>query len=224
MKLIIFALVIAAASAFALDDELGPRHAEGTGMISIDYLAYSQHYDFANLMNGYSNYGAGDRWVCDDFELTSSYYIDAIVVWMIWTGGMGSTMNIVFSEDCGDSDPNTSTDLWAEAVPCTNVFTGDTSWGYDIYETTCDIAAVDVHPELTGGIHYWFETQADVTDNCFMLVGTWSVLSFVWYNDGSGVWVRSDDQFGENTDAFFDLYWWWLALESTTWADIKTLF
>ncbi|MCK4505181.1 MAG: hypothetical protein KAW14_06165 [Candidatus Aegiribacteria sp.] len=225
MKLFIFALVIVAASVFAVDADLGNRHAEGNGMVSIDGLVYSQTYDYAELINGYSNYGAGDRWVCDDFELSGpEYYFDYIYVWMIWTGGMGSTMNFVFSEDNGDSDPNTSTDVWGEAVPCTNEFTGDTNWGYDIYKTTCNINETDTWPELEIGTHYWFETQADVTDNCFILVGTWGVLSYTWYNDGSGVWVRSDIMFGEGTDMFFDFYYSWNVLESSTWADIKTLF
>ncbi|MCD4847162.1 MAG: hypothetical protein K8R76_03110 [Candidatus Aegiribacteria sp.] len=224
MKLFVFALVIVAASSFAADAELGSRHAEGTGMVSIDGLMYSQTYDFANLMNGYSNYGAGDRWIADDFELAGpEVYVDSVVVWMIWTGGQGSTMNIVFSEDNGDSDPNTATDVWSEAVPCTNYFTGDQSWGFDIYETTCDINAADTHPLLTIGTHYWMETQADVVDNCFQLVGTWGVLSYVWYNDGSGVWVRCDDAFSEITDTFMDFYGY-VALEAGTWADIKTLF
>jgi len=224
MKLFVFALVIVAASAFAADAELGPRHAEGTGMVSIDGLIYSQTYDYANLMNGYSNYGAGDRWVADDFELAGpEYVVEHAIVWMIWTGGMGSTMNFVFSEDNGDSDPNTATEIWAEPVPCTNEFTGDSNWGFDIYETTCDFIEAGTYPELVVGTHYWMETQADVTDNCFQLVGTWSVLSFVWYNDGSGVWVRSDVVFGEETDTFFDLIGLG-TLESRTWADIKTLF
>ena len=224
MKLFIFALVIVAASAFAADADLGNQHSAGNGLTSIDGLCYSQTYDYAELINGYSNYGAGDRWVADDFELTESYYIDSVVVWMIWTGGMGSDFNLVFSEDAGDSDPNNSTDVWAESAPCTNVFTGDQNWGYDIYETTIDINASDTHPYLTGGVHYWFESQADVTDNCFVLVGTPGILSYTWYNDGSGVWVRSDVVFGEGTDTFMDFYNFTAALESATWADIKTLF
>ena len=224
MKLFVFALVIVAASAFALDADLGNQHSEGNGMVSIDGLVYSQTYDYAELINGYSNYGAGDRWVCDDFELAGpSYVVEHAVVWMIWTGGMGSTMNFVFSEDNGDSDPNTATDVWAEAVPCTNEFTGDSNWGFDIYETTCDINETDTWPEFEIGTHYWFETQADVVDNCFILVGTWGVLSYTWYNDGSGVWVRSDIMFGTGTDMFFDLHGYG-ALEPGTWADIKTLF
>ena len=223
MKLFIFALVIVAASAFAVDGDLGNRRSAGNGLTSIDGLVYSQTYDFAELINGYSNYAAGDRWVADDFELTETYSIDSMIVWMIWTGGMGSTMNLVISEDNGDSDPNTAVDVWAESAPCTNVFTGDTNWGYDIYETTIDINATDVHPLLDGGVHYWLETQADVTDNCFTLVGTPGILSYTWYNDGSGVWVRSDVVFGEGTDMFFDFYGYG-ALESATWADIKTLF
>jgi hypothetical protein len=143
---------------------------------------------------------------------------------MIWTGGMGSDFNLVFSEDSGDSDPNTASDVWAESAPCTNVFTGDQNWGYDIWETTIEINETDVWPVLTGGVHYWFETQADVTDNCFQLVGNWYILSYVWYNDGSGVWVRSDAAFAENTDTFMDFYNFTAALESATWADIKTLF
>ncbi|MCD4847156.1 MAG: hypothetical protein K8R76_03080 [Candidatus Aegiribacteria sp.] len=224
MKLFVFVLIIVATSAFAVDAELGPRHAERNGPVAIDGLIYSQTYTFAELVNGYSNYGAGDRWICDDFVLSGlDAYVESIVVWMIWTGGMGSTMNIVFSEDNGDSDPNTSTDVWSEPVPCTNEFTGDTNWGFDIYETTCDINPADTHPDLTIGTHYWMETQADVVDNCFMLVGNWYILSYTWYNDGSGVWVRSDAAFGENTDAFFDFYGSG-ALESGTWANIKTLF
>ena len=222
MKLFVFVLVIVAASAFAVDDELGERHTEGNGATSIDGLVYSQTYDFANLLNGFSNYGAGDRWVADDFELAGPEdYFDYIYVWMIWTGGMGSTMNIVFSEDTGDSDPNTSTDVWSEAVPCTNYFTGDTSWGFDIYKTTCDI---NPGLGLSIGTHYWFETQADVTDNCFILVTNPGILSYVWYNDGSGVWVRCDLPPLEcPADMFFDFFYSW-TLESATWADIKTLF
>ena len=224
MKLFVFALVIVASSAFAVDADLGNRHAERNGPVAIDGLMYSQTYTFAELVNGYSNYGAGDRWICDDFVLSGpDTYVNLIVVWMIWTGGMGSTMNIVFSEDSGDSDPNNATNYWAEPVPCTNYFTGDTNWGFDIYKTTCDINAADTHPNLIIGTHYWFETQADVTDNCFILVGTWGVLNYTWYNDGSGVWVRSDDAFEIGTDMFFDFYYSW-ALESGTWADIKTLF
>ena len=224
MKLFVFVLIIVATSAFAVDAELGPRHAEGTGMVSIDGLVYSQTFDLANLMNAYSNYGAGDRWVCDDFVLAGpDTMVDAIIVWMIWTGAQGTTMNIVFSKDNGDFDPNTAIEIWAEAVPSTNYPTGEIVWGFDVFQTTCAIDG-GPYPNFQVGRHYWLETQADVVDNCFMLVGTWSVLSYVWYNDGSGVWVRSDAAFGENTDAFFDLWWDWTALESSTWGDIKTLF
>jgi hypothetical protein len=222
MKLFVFALVIVAASVFAVDADLGNQHSEGNGMTSIDGLMYSQTYNYGELINGYNI--CGDRWACDDFILTGpEYVVEHIVVWMIWTGGMASTMNIVFSEDNGDSDPNSATEVWAEPVPCTNEFTGDTGWGYDIYMTTCNINETDIWPELEIGIHYWFEIQADASDNCFILVGTWSVLSYSWYNDGSGVWVRSDIMFGTGTDIFFDFYGN-DALESGTWADIKTLF
>ncbi|MCD4847161.1 MAG: hypothetical protein K8R76_03105 [Candidatus Aegiribacteria sp.] len=223
MKLFVFTLVIVAASAFAVDAELGPRHVDGSGPVSIDGLIYSQGYSFGNLLNGYSNYGAADRWVCDDFELTDPAYLDTIIVMQIWTGSMASTMNLVFSEDVGDSDPNTAIEIWAEAVPCENYFTGDTAWGFNIYETKC-IINPGTYPELAANTHYWFETQADVVDNCFMLVGSWYILDYVWYDDGSGVWQRSDVIFGEESDAFFNFYGYLLSLESSTWADIKTHF
>ena len=78
--------------------------------------------------------------------------------------------------------------------------------------------------ELMGGIHYYFETQADVTDNCFVLVSRNYNGDYCWYNDGSGVWVRSDVIFEQDSDMFFDFVGQIAALESETWSSIKTLF
>ena len=225
MKVFLSVILIISLSSALADQpaELGSRHIQGTGPIGIDYLVYSQTYSYENLLNGYSNYGAGDRWVCDDFEAPYSSVYD-IYVWMIWTGGQGQAMNLVISiDDTGDSNPNTNTDYWAETVPCTNTFTGDSNWGYDIYETHCDIETSYYIP-LDIGIHYYFETQADVTDNCFILVSHNYIGDYCWYNDGSGVWVRSDVLFGEDSDMFFDFEGQFLALESETWGSIKNLF
>ncbi len=228
MKLYVFALVIVAASAFAVDVELGERQTNGSGASSIDELVYSQTYDFDELLNGFSNPSFLDRRVCDDFVLAGpDFYIDEIVVWMIWTGGQASTMNLAFSEDtAGDSDPNTATEVWAEAVPCTNVFTGDIGWGFYIYETTCDINETGNTPELEIGAHYYFETQGDTGDNCYILVTNPGIADCTWFYDGSGVWVRTDVYPGLEftADMFFDFCSFESALESATWAEIKTLF
>lgn len=90
-----------------------------------DYCVYSQTYDENLVLNGYSNYGAGDRWVCDDFILDLDAEIMEIVIYQIYTGGQASHINIVISkDDAGDSDPNTNTVIWQETVPCTNYFLG----------------------------------------------------------------------------------------------------
>ena len=87
-----------------------------------DYsTVYSQPFDSDLLQNGYSNYGAGDRWVCDDFILEFDADIREIVVYQIYTGQQASTYSISISvDDTGDSDPNTNTVLWAKSVACTN--------------------------------------------------------------------------------------------------------
>ena len=203
---------------------LSPRHVQGTGPIEIEGLVYSQTYVYANLITGLSNYSGGNRWLCDDFELDGDYYITDIYVWMMWTSEQASIMNFVISiDDVGDSDPNTSTDIWVESVPCTNTFTGDSNWGFEIYETHSTIST-DAYPELDADVHYYFETQADINDNCFILASENFIGDCCWYNDGSGVWVRSDVAFGIPLDLFFDFCGENLALEHETWGSIKTLF
>ena len=186
---------------------------------------YSQPWDYGELVNGYSNYGAGDRWVCDDFVLTADCTIDSVFVWQLYQGYIPSWMNIVFSEDTGDSDPNTAVEVWSASAPCINIveYWG---WQYEYYRVVIFLnASGQATPELTAGSRYWLEVQADTNDNCFMLVCTWTNGSYTWYNDGSGVWERSDVFIGEETDAFFELYGYESgALESSTWGSIKTLF
>ena len=227
MKLFILILIICIFSVLAdQPTELGSFRITDGGHQTIDNRScvYSQPWDVGELVNGYSNYGAGDRWVCDDFILTADCTLDSIFVWQLYTGDIPAWMNIVFSEDTGDSDPNTAVEVWNSSAPCIHYF----EWiGQDyIYRTVIVvIESGESPPELSAGTRYWLEVQADVVDNSFMLVCTWANGSYTWYNDGSGVWVRSDIQFGEGTDAFFELYGYESsALESSTWGSIKTLF
>lgn len=89
-----------------------------------DYsIIYSQPFDGGLLEDGYSNYGAGDRWVCDDFILEFDADIREIVVYQIYTGQQASNYSIAISvDDTGDFNPNTNTVIWAETVTCTNYF------------------------------------------------------------------------------------------------------
>ena len=231
MKICVFALVIIAAIAFTADDIVlnGNNHTEGTGPVSIDGTAYSQAWDVGNATHGVSIYGAGDRWACDDFVLTGDWELNQVVIWMIWTGEMGTSMNIVFAEDDGSLDPNSATVVWSESVPSDNVFADEweSSGGtlYDIYEFTGTINS-DAYPVLSDGVTYWIQVQADVVDNCFIMLSDNTIGSTVWYNDGSGLWVSTIDHpdMGWSTDMFFDMYGENTALESSTWADIKSLF
>ncbi|MCK4505230.1 MAG: hypothetical protein KAW14_06420 [Candidatus Aegiribacteria sp.] len=227
MKLFILIPIIFMFSVLAdQPDELGSFRITDGEHQTIDNRScvYSQTWNYSEWVTGYSNYGAGDRWVCDDFILTDDCTIDSIVVWEMYPGGRPSWMNIVFSEDTGDSDPNTAVEVWSASAPCQNWFTGQPP--YDSYKTTIFvIESGESPPELSAGTRYWLEVQADIVDNCFLLVCRWANGSFTWYNDGSGVWVRSDIMFGVGTDAFFDLYGYETsALESSTWGSIKTLF
>ncbi len=227
MKKLLFTLLLLSTASILADQPLvlSPRRVQGTGPITIDGLVYSQTYDFGHIIGGAPISGILDRWLCDDFELDNDYYISDVYVWMIWTGEQASLMNLVISEDdTGDSDPNTNIDVWAETVPCSHTDTGDNIWGYDIYETHCVINA-DVYPELDSGKHYYFEVQADVSDSCFILFSVYFIGDYCWFDDGSGVWVRSDYMFGMYSDMFFDFYGEPVsALEPETWGSIKTLF
>ncbi|MCD4847141.1 MAG: hypothetical protein K8R76_03005 [Candidatus Aegiribacteria sp.] len=227
MKELLFALLFVSTVSILADPplSLSTRHVQGTGPIAIDGLVYSQTYSFETLLSGYSIYSGGNRWLCDDFELDDNYYVTGIRVWIIWIGGQASMMNLVISvDDSCDSDPNTNTDVWVESVPCTNTFTGDSSWGYDIYDTYCTISA-DAYPDLDADLYYHFETQADISDNCFILVRDYYIGDWCWYDDGSGAFVRIE-YFGlDRPGMFFDFYGEPVsALEPETWGSIKTLF
>ncbi len=223
MRLSIFAMILVVAFAFAANDQLGAVRTAGPVGAPSDANIYSQTYSFASILNGYSNYSAGSRQVADDFELTENYDVREIVVWMIWQGAQATAMNLsVLSDDASDSNPGTATEVWSEAVPCVNVDTGDTNWGYPIWETTCTVNT-DVYPELTSGVHYYLNTQAEVADNCFIIVSNWAVADLTWYYDGSA-WARCDTAFGESSDLFFDLSGEETAIESRTWGSVKTLF
>ena len=225
MKRFLFALLLLSITSILADQPLvlSPRHVQGTGPIEIDGLVYSQPYSYENLLNGYSNYnGSYSRWVCDDFTLEDDYDIREICVWMQYTGGMPTHMNLVISkDDNGDSDPNTSSHIWAEYLPCTHTFVQ--MWPFYVWETRCTIPLA--YPELEAGVHYYFETQADVVDNCFIFVSHNYVGDYCWCDDGSGVYVRSDVAYGEDSDMFFEFIGEPLStLEPETWGSIKTLF
>lgn len=224
MKIFISLLLIIAASLYADQPHiLRSHHIQKIDPIVTDDEVYSQA--FGSYVSGIGINSGSNQWLCDDFVLDGDYYLTDIYTWMIWTSMAASTMNLVISEDdLNDFDPNTNTDVWVESVPCINTFTGDTVWGYDLYETHCIIDA-DLYPELYEGIHYYFEMQAEVVDGCFTLVSDNYIGDPCWYDNGGGVWVEGWNYFGFSADMFFVFYGEPLnALESETWGSIKILF
>jgi len=223
MKKLFFALLFFSTTSILADQPcmLNSHQSQGTSSIAGDYLVYSQPY-------GPGTYGVmigEDGWVCDDFVLEDNYYIDEIYVWTMWPYEQTATMNLVISEDdIGDSNPNTNIDVWSETVPCTNTFTGDSNWGFDIYETHCIISA-DAYPELDPGVHYYFEVQAGLGINCAMLFIDNLVGDYCWFDFEAGTYTRSDTLYGAGMDMFFDFWGEPVnALEPETWGSIKTLF
>ncbi len=203
---------------------LTPRYAQGIASAEIYGLVYSQTYNYPRLNNVVSF--NSDRWFCDDLTVGADYYVTDIYVWVLYIGEHASNMNLVISEDyTNDSDPNTNIDVWSENVPCSNTFTGDSNWGYDIYEAHCFIDQ-DIFPVLYNDVHYYFEVNTDVIDTCWITFSENYFGDRCWYDDGSGIWIRSDIYFGGTSmDMFFDFYGEPVnALEPETWGSIKTLF
>ena len=225
MKKSLFALLLLSIASILADQPivLSSRQTQGTGPLEIDGLVYSQTYTFESLDIAILNSSGVNYWVCDDFELDDNYYVTEMCVWMIWTGEHATVMNFVISEDnTGDSDPNTNIDVWAESVPCTNTFTGDQAFGYDVYETYCTINA-GAYPELDAGAHYYFETQAVTPDNSYILADVNMVSGGCWYWT-EGEWHEIINMSGY-PHMFFDFYGEPMnTLESETWGSIKTLF
>lgn len=224
---LVIAIVILIPSCFADQHiEINPRHIHRTYQVNTLDAVFSQTYDFYLILNGFSNCGAHNRWVCDDFVLQETSYVNEIRIWMIWPGGQqGTVMNLAISrDDAGDSDPNNCTEIWVESVPCTNTATGDIIWGCDVYETFCTID-VESYPVLDIGEHYYFETQVDQVDDCFILVSYNFYGDYCWWDNGYGVYERSDFNYGHDSDLFFDFYGGPASdLVSDTWGSIKTLF
>ena len=227
MKKLFFALLFFSTTSIMADQPivLSPRHVQGTGTIGIDGLVYSQSYGSATISNAPEISSGSGHWLCDDFVLDGDYYVTDIYVSMIYMGAQASIFNLVISEDdTNDSNPNTNTDVWAESVQCTNTFTGQTMWGYDIFETHCTIDP-GLYPELAEDLHYYFEIQAEVVDGSCVLCSLSYIGDYCWYDDGSGVWVRSDIYFGMDCDMFFAFYGEPVnAFVPETWGSIKTLF
>ncbi len=227
MKKLVLVLLFLSTTSILADQPLilSPRHIQGTGpneIVMTDGVVYSQPYSWELLDNAVTI--MFDRWFCDDFELDNDYYITDIYVWTIWMGEQASVMNLVISEDdINDSDPNTNIDVWSESVPCIHTFTGDSNWGFDIYETHC-VIDTDIYPELNANIHYYLEIQAGTIDYTGILFSWYCVEDCAWWDDGSGVWVSMDTWWTES-DGFFVLEGELVyALEPETWGSIKTLF
>jgi len=218
MKLVVLILTACAAFAFANVAQLGAVHPEGDPTPGSDAVVFAQTYSFGTLLNGFRHIEAAD-----DFIVGTSCDLQNIRIWMIYSGGMPTDYDLRISMDAGDSDPNNATDIWTETVPCTHVDTGDDNWGFDIYETTCAIPAMDAYPSVTAGQRYWLELVFKGDEYWLVSGPVWG--SFCWTSDGT-TWTRADDPgtFATEADFYFDLYDTPVALQRETWGSIKSIF
>lgn len=224
MKFVFFVLALTVAVAFAdTHAELGAVHPSGSGYggPGTDANVFDQPYDFTALINGFAH-----TEMVDDFILGSDATIQAIQMWLIYSGSNPTTTELFILEDSGDSDPATATEIWRETVDCTHIDTGDDQWGFDIWETTYTLTA-DAYPDLTAGTRYWlglvFQLPGGGQEYWLVEDPVWG--SYLWTTDGT-TWWRSDspDTFAQAADAFFALYDSPVALQRDTWGSIKSIF
>ena len=222
MKLLVLCLTLCVALVFAGDaSELGTLHPWESGTVTDDIM-FSQTYSFASLLNGLRHNIAGGG-IADDFILSSDASIQNVQFWIVYTSGSAPTSyDLVFSEDTGDSDPNTATTVWSENVPCTVIDTGDTNWGYIIWEVNCAIP-MDAYALLSAGPRYWLEIvfhNPDPADYVLVEAPVYGELCFT--GGGPEVWARCDT-WTDPCDMYFVLDGV-VSLDRSTWADIKTIF
>ena len=225
MKSLLICLVVLASLAFAGATELGAVHTSGSSAYSggTDAVVYGQPYAFADLANGIRHYLDPEGWGCDDFVLSSDAEIHGIQFYIVYAGVAPTSYDIVLAEDSGDSNPNTYTSVWDANVPCTLIDTGDSNWGYSIYEVNCDIPSS--FPSLTAGPRYWFVVgfhDASVTD--YVLVTETITGSMAWSGTTQTSYATTLVSFGVPYDFFFNLYDTPTSLERHTWGSIKSFF
>lgn len=226
MKLVAFSLIVFAAFAFAEVSELGALHSSWeTPPTGTDAIVFAQTYVFANVTNGIRLTGDQSYWA-DDFVLSGPASIQNVRFWIVYNGSPApADYDLAFTQDTGDSDPSTATAVWSESsIPATLVDTGDDQWGLDIWEVTCALSSP--YPSLVSGQRYWLECfqKPQSTTSDYILMQNPVFGSAFYLSTDAVTWNRIDYYGQPLSDVFFELYDTPVALERSTWAEIKTTF
>ena len=232
MKLLLLVLAICVTVAFSASPlEIGDATSGAYNPSLTDEIVYAQTYVNDDSMHGWA-WGQ----IADDFVLTTDAAVDTVLIWSCTVNYAMEPIppadycDYVFLQDTGDNDPNSAIIVWTGTSTVTYIDTGDAFSGgtLPIYEMTCDLEST---VNLTAGVTYWFAvTQYYEDDYRFYSCVNYAPVVIgneSWLNDGDEypVWETGSSMFeGHEADMYFELHGTLLALDNSTWGNIKSEF
>jgi hypothetical protein len=150
--------------------------------------------------NGYSIYGAGNRWLLDDFELTKSTKLTEFHCYVI--AGTPTDWRLRFREDDGGR-PSTEVLETSTKISFSMTATGRYWFGYAEYKLVYKFDPI----KLSKGI-YWVEWSCSPSDgNMFCMIRMDYQLSPCWANYGDQAGLQEGSYyFGVDADMSFELW------------------
>lgn len=229
MKKLLLVLAICVTVAFGVQPhEIGNSTNGGSyNAEPTDDLIFAQTYINDDFTHGWA-YGQE----CDDFELIGGAIIDKVVIWACTVDLAMSPMppldfcDFAFLQDDGSKDPNSATTVWKGTSTVTYIDTGDAFSGgtLPIYELTCTLSSP---VNLTGG-RYWLVVTQYYEDDDYRFYSCTHYVTIIleesWANNGEPPWETGESLWGDQANMFFDLYGTPLALDNSTWGNIKSVF
>lgn len=223
MKLLLLLTAVLVSGAFAADTELG--YLGKPDIVpdpQTDADICNQVFDFGALQNGLSVSSCFDRMMADDFTSAIDSDMGLIELWIIYTDVMPASILFQIRDD-NSSSPGSTVEWSADVSDLTHTNTGFTSWGYIIWHTEAVLTPAEYFTPIIG-VKYWFVVQTQTTTNDFWLCRNqfWADMSYFSENNGT-TWMSSFDMWGAAYEQFMILSTP-VALDHSTWGDIKTLF
>jgi len=191
--------------------------------LSTDDVLVSQPFTYASLISGFGCCSGDSFMISEDFSVAGDFSVDELEIWMIYSSGTPVTQyNLGFQGDAGNGPDGVFVWQGMETV-ISNVNTGLTSWGYELWYAHVTISDCPVIP---GPEVYWFCLQAESGPSVYWL-GTdnptgWGSMFYLSLDDGA-TWDSSLTQFGAPFATFFILQSA-TSLERCSWGEIKALF
>jgi len=172
-------------------------------VVYADVIYDDQTYIYSSLTSGFSIYPPHK--VADDFEVDADWTLDINRVWLLTNDGSADMLVEILGD--GGSGPDEGDVLFSETIDeadHTWTFTGDTIYGYPVYEVDLPISGLVIGPET----RYWLSLQSE-DDGYYR---RWAVLyhepeywdmCYAYYEGG---WYSSLYLYGYDADCFFELH------------------